>query len=55
MPYGRLWSIVLNRKLLTAEGYQRLQDELNYLVRKDVLKLLKLCLGQLVSAIGLKR
>ena len=26
---------VLNRKLLTAEGYQRLQDELNNLVRKE--------------------
>jgi transcription elongation factor GreB len=25
----------LNRKLLTAEGYQRLQDELNDLVRKE--------------------
>ena len=25
----------MNRKLLTAEGYQRLQDELNYLVRKE--------------------
>ncbi|EPF71575.1 transcription elongation factor GreB [Acinetobacter rudis] len=25
----------MNRKLLTAEGYQRLQDELNDLVRKD--------------------
>lgn len=27
--------LVLNRKLLTAEGYQRLQDELNDLVRKE--------------------
>ena len=26
---------ILNRKLLTAEGYQRLQDELNDLVRKE--------------------
>lgn len=26
---------MLNRKLLTAEGYQRLQDELNDLVRKE--------------------
>ena len=25
----------MNRKLLTAEGYQRLQDELNDLVRKE--------------------
>ncbi|WP_445115266.1 transcription elongation factor GreB [Acinetobacter sp. WZC-1] len=25
----------MNRKLLTAEGYQRLQDELNHLVRKE--------------------
>lgn len=27
--------IKMNRKLLTAEGYQRLQDELNYLVRVE--------------------
>lgn len=26
---------MMNRKLLTAEGYQRLQDELNDLVRKE--------------------
>lgn len=25
----------MNRKLLTAEGYQRLQDELNHLVRRE--------------------
>lgn len=31
----RLWRAFLNRKLLTAEGYQRLQDELNDLVRKE--------------------
>ncbi|TCB32651.1 transcription elongation factor GreAB [Acinetobacter sp. ANC 4635] len=25
----------MDRKLLTAEGYQRLQDELNYLLRQE--------------------
>lgn len=30
-----IWSNLLNRKLLTSEGYQRLQNELNDLVRKE--------------------
>jgi len=30
-----IWSNLLNRKLLTSEGYQRLQNELNDLVHKE--------------------